>query len=300
MRVFLTGATGFVGSHILPELLAAGHEVLGLVRSEESARQVAAAGGEPHIGTIEDLGGLRVGAERADAVIHTAFDHNFANYVANCEKDRAFIAALGPVLRGSGRPLLITSVTGLGEAGDGKPAIEAIFDAAHPLPRVASEQAANALLDAGVDVRIVRLPQVHDRVRQGLITSYIGHARQTGLAAYVGDGSNRWSAGHVDDVARAYALVLEIGRMGARYHAVGEEGVRFRDIAEAVADGLDLPLASLSSDEALRHFGWLSIFAGISMAATSEWTRTQLGWVPQGPGLIADLSAMDYSGSDAN
>lgn len=296
MRIFLTGATGFVGSHVLVELLAAGHQVVGLARSDAGAQQLARAGVEVHRGTIEDLDSLQAGAERADAVIHTAFNHDFASYLASCEQDRAVIAALGSVLRGSDRPLLITSATAIGSAGDGRPATEAVFDARHPLPRVASEKAGNALLEAGVDVRVVRLPQVHDTIKQGLITSYIDQARRTGSVAYIGEGSNRWSAGHVRDVARAYALVLEVGRRGARYHAVGEEGVALRSIAEAVANGLNLPVASLPPSEAERHFGWLSMFAGIDMAAASAWTREQLGWVPEGPGLIADLEAMDYSG----
>jgi len=295
MRVFLTGATGFIGSRILPELLAAGHQVIGLTRSDSGARALVAAGAEPHHGTLEDLGSLRTGAEGADAVIHTAFDHNFANFVANCEKDRRVIAALGSVLRGSDRPLLISSGAALGSPGDGRPALESVFDSRHPTPRIASEEAGNALLDDGVDVRVVRLPQVHDPVKQGLITFFVDIARAQGRVAYVDEGRNRWSAGHVSDVATLYRLVLDRGRKGARYHAVGEEAVSLRAVAEAIAAGLGLPIVSLSAAEAPDYFGWLAVFAGLDMAASSAWTQAQLGWTPTGPGLIEDLKAMDYS-----
>jgi nucleoside-diphosphate-sugar epimerase len=293
MRVFLTGATGFIGLRILGELIADGHRVIGLTRSERGANQLAEAGAEAHFGTIHDLDSLRAGAEGADAVIHTAFDHDFANYAAKCEQDRAAITALGLVLHGSDRPLALTSITGIGDAGDGQPASEAVFNANHPLPRIASEQAGNALLDAGVDVRVVRLPQVHDRVRQGLISPYIEHARAKGMAAYVGDGGNRWCAAHVGDVARLYALILNRGETGCRYHAVAEEGVAFRGIAEAVGSKLDIPVRSLDPDEAGVHFGWLSRFVSISMTASSAWTRTRLGWTPAGPALLQDLSGLE-------
>lgn len=294
MRIFLTGATGFVGSRIIPELLAAGHEVLGLTRSESGRHQLEGAGARARFGTIEDPESLQEGAAQADAVIHTAFDHDFANYAANCEKDHRVIAALGAVLQGSGRPLIITSATVLGDNGDGEPALEAVFNAIAPIPRVATENAARAVLASGVDVRIVRLPQVHDPVKQGLISFYIEHARATGLAAFVGEGEDRWSAAHVSDVARMFAAVLERGSCGEIYHAVGEPGVPFRDIAEAVAAGLNVPLASLSPDEAEAHFGWLAMFIGRNGAASNYWTKARLGWEPRGPGLIADLRAMDY------
>lgn len=294
MNIFLTGATGFVGSHIVPQLLAAGHTVAGLTRSEAGARRLVKVGAEAHHGSIQDLASLRAGAERADAVIHTAFDHDFANYHANCEKDRQVIAAMGEVLHGSDRPFLVTSATVLGDNGDGHPAVESAYYPDHPIPRIATEQAGEALLQAGVDLRVIRLPQVHDPVKQGLVTPYIDHARQTGTVAYVDDGEQRWCAGHVADVARLYALVLEKGQKGARYHAVGEEGVPFRSIAGAVALGLNLPLVSLSGAAAQEHFGWLSMFVGLDKAASSQWTRAQLDWEPSGPGLIADLEAMDY------
>lgn len=295
MRVFLTGATGFIGSRVLPELLAAGHQVLGLTRSDGGARSLAAAGAEAHRGTLEDLDSLRAGAEQADAVIHTAFDHEFSNFVANCEKDRRVIGALGEVLKGSDRPLVITSGTGIGDAGPGQPALESVFNPEHPNPRIASEQAGRVLLDAGVDVRVMRLPQVHDTVKQGLITPFIDISREKGAVAYIGDGANRWPAAHVLDVAKLYELVLDGGEKGARYHAVAEEGITARRIAEVVATGLGLPLVSLSPAEAVDHFGWFAMFAGLDMRASSAWTQAQLGWQPTGPGLIADLEAMDYS-----
>lgn len=294
MRIFLTGATGFVGSRIIPELLAAGHEVTGLTRSESGRHQLEAAGARPQFGTIEDPDSLVEGALQADAVIHTAFDHDFANYAANCEKDRRVITALGEVLQGSDRPLIVTSATVLGDSGDGGPALEAVFDPGAPIPRVATEQAARAVLASGVDVRIVRLPQVHDPVRQGLISFYIDHARASGFAGYVGAGADRWAAAHVSEVAQIFAAALERGSRGETYHAVGEPGVPFRQIAEAVAAGLDLPLASLPPEEAEAHFGWLALFIGRNGAASNDWTRARLGWEPRGPGLIADLQAMDY------
>lgn len=295
MRVFLTGATGFIGSQIVSELLANGHRVLGLTRSDAGARSLEAAGAEAHRGTLEDLDTLRAGAAQADAVIHTAFDHDFAHFVTNCQKDRSAIQALGTTLAGSDRPLIITSGTGLGDAGLGWPATEDVVNTNHPNPRVASELEGMAMLEAGVDVRVVRLPQVHDTVKQGLITPYIDIARQKGVVAYVGDGSNRWPAAHVSDVARLYGLVLDDGARGARYHAVAEEGITAYDIAAVVAAGLGLPAVSLSGEETQAHFGWFAMFAGLDLQASGTWTRAQLGWEPAGRSLMADLEAMDYS-----
>lgn len=294
MRVFLTGATGFIGSRIVPELISAGHHVVGLTRSDAGARSLAAHGVEPHLGTLEDLDSLRTGAERVDAVIHTAFDHEFSNYVANCEKDRRVVTALGSVLKGSDRPLLITSGVSIGDAGTGEPALESVFDTRHPIPRIASEEAGNALLESGVDVRVVRLPQVHDPVKQGLISPFIETAREKGVVVYLSDGDNRWSAAHVLDVAKLYVLALDRGQKGARYHAVAEEGVAMREIAKVVAKGLRVPARSLSASGAAAHFGWMAMFAGLDMTASSDWTREQLGWTPTGPSLIADLEAMRY------
>lgn len=295
MRVFLTGATGFIGSRIVPELLAAGHQVLGLTRSDAGARSLAAAGAEPHRGDLEDLDSLRDGAAKSDAVIHTAFDHDFSNFVANCEKDKRAIEALGSALAGSDRLLVITSGTGMGNAEPGQPAQEKVFNTEHPNPRILSELTGAAMAEKGVKVSVVRLPQVHDTVRQGLITPLIAQTRAKGVSAYIGEGRNRWPAGHVLDVARLYRLVLDKQEAGVRYNAVGEEGIPLREIAEVIGAGLNVPVVSLSQEEAADHFGWLSMFAGLDMPASNEWTRAHLDWQPAGPGLIADLERMDYS-----
>jgi len=295
MRIFLTGATGFIGSRIVPELLAAGHQVLGMTRSEQGARALAAAGAEVHHAQLEDLNSLRSGAAKADAVIHTAFDHDFSNFVANCEKDSRAIKALGSALIGSSRPLLITSGTGMGSTMPGKPATEDVFNKAHPNPRSASEIAGEEMLAAGVAVSVMRLPQVHDTVKQGLVTPLIEVARAKGVSAYVGGGLSRFPAAHVLDVARLYRLAIEKCEPGARYHAVDEEGVAARDIAQAIGDGLGVPVKSISPNEAADHFGWLGAFVGLDMLSSSEWTRKVLGWEPSGPSLLDDLRQMDYS-----
>ncbi|WP_313192532.1 SDR family oxidoreductase [Shinella zoogloeoides] len=294
MRIFLTGATGFIGSAIVPELLKAGHRVVGMTRSEAGARALEAAGAEVHRGTLEEPESLRRGAEKADAVIHTAFDHDFTRFVENCRKDSRAIEALGEGLKGSDRPLVITSGTGLGNAELGKPATEDVCNMEHPNPRIASEQAGNALLDAGVNVSVVRLPQVHDTVKQGLITPLVAIAREKGVAAYVGEGRNRFPAGHLLDVALLYRLAVERAAPGARYNAVGEEGIETRAIAEALGRGLKLPVVSIAPEKAAEHFGWMAMFAGLDFPASSAWTRRTLGWNPAGPGLIADLDAMKY------
>lgn len=295
MRIFLTGATGFIGSRIVPELLSAGHHVLGMTRSDEGARALTAAGAEVHHGHLEDLDSLRSGAAKADAVIHTAFDHDFSNFVANCEKDRQAIKAMGSALMGSNRPLLITSGTGMGNSTQGKPATEDVFNIEHPNPRSASEVAGNEMLDAGVAVSVMRLPQVHDTVKQGLVSPLVEVARAKGLSAYVGEGLNSWPAAHVLDVARLYRLAIEKCEPGARYHAVAEEGIQARDIAQAIGTGLGVPVKSIAPSEAADHFGWLGAFVGLDLLASSAWTRKALGWDPSGPSMLDDLKQMDYS-----
>lgn len=295
MRIFLTGATGFIGSRIVPELIQAGHQVLGATRSDEGARLLAEAGAEVHRGTLEEPDSLKRGAEQADAVIHCAFDHDFSNFVANCDKDRRVIEAIGAALKGSDRPILITSGTGMGSAGPGKPADEDVFDTSHPNPRAASEIAGNALLQAGVNVSVIRLPQVHDTVKQGLITPLVEITRQKGVSAYVGEGDNCFSAAHVTDVARLYRLAIEKGQKGARYNAVAEEGITLRVIAEVLGKGLNVPVRSMSPKEAQAHFGWMAMFAGMDLRASGAKTQAKLDWHPNGPGLIADLEKMDYS-----
>jgi nucleoside-diphosphate-sugar epimerase len=294
MRIFLTGATGFIGSALVPELIKAGHRVLGMTRSDAGAQALVAAGAEAHKGTLEDPDSLRSGAAQADGVIHTAFDHDFSKFVENCEKDRRAIQALGAALAGTDRPLIITSGTGMGNADFGELASEDVFNTSHPNPRVASELTGAELLEAGVNVSVVRLPQVHDTFKQGLITPLIEIARQKGVSAYVGEGRNRWPAGHLSDVVRLYRLALEKGERGARYNAVGEEGVEARRIAEAIGRGLKMPVLSVSAAEASEHFGWMGMFMGMDFPASSARTQARLDWHPAGPGLIADLDAMRY------
>lgn len=299
MRVFLTGATGFIGSRIVPELLARGHRVLGMTRSEAGADALAAAGAEPHRGDLDDPHTLADGAAKADAVIHCAFDHDFSNFVANCEKDVRVIKAMGEALKGSDKPLLITSGTGIGSPGPGELAREDVFDSRHPNPRIASELAGREMLAAGVNVSVMRLPQVHDPVKQGLITPLLELIRQNGAAGYIGDGLNRWPAAHVSDVARLYVLAIERAQAGARYHAVAEEGVTAKVIAETLAEGLRIPAVSVAPEQAADHFGWMAMFVGLDMPASSVWTRETLGWEPNGPGLISDLKQMDYRVANA-
>ena len=294
MRVFVTGATGFIGSALVPELINASHQVLGLTRSEAGARSLQAAGAEVHRGTLEDLESLRDGAAQADGVIHCAFDHDFSNFVANCEKDRRAIEAMGSALVGSNRPLVITSSTGMGSVVRGELATEDTFDPNHPTPRKASELAGLAVAGRGVNVSVVRLPQVHDPFKQGLITPYIEIARAKGRAAYLGDGLNRWPAVHISDTARLYRLALEKAEPGSRYNAVAEEGVPLREIAEVIGRGLKLPVVSLSAEEVPAHFGWLAAFMGFDVPASSAQTQQRLSWHPTGPGLIADLEQMRY------
>jgi nucleoside-diphosphate-sugar epimerase len=294
MRVFVTGATGFIGSAVVMELVRAGHRVAGMARSDEGARKLVAAGAEVHRGNLENPETLRSGAARADGVIHLAFDHDFSNFAANCEKDRRAIEALGAALAGSNRPLVITSGTGMGSVVPGQPATEDVFNADHVNPRSASEAAGAAASAAGVNVSLVRLPQVHDTLRQGLITPLIELTRRKRVAAYVGDGSNRWPAAHVSDVARLYRLALEKQEPGSRYHAVAEEGVPVREIVEVIGRGLEVPVTTVSGDAAAAHFGWLAMFAGLDLPASSAQTRERLEWQPTGPGLIADLEQMHW------
>lgn len=293
MRVFLTGATGFIGTALIPELIAAGHQVVGLARSDAGAQSLSAAGAAVHRGDITDLESLRSGAANADAVIHTAFIHDFSKFKENCEIDRRAIEALGSAIAGSDRPLIVTS--GLGGLVSGRPATEQ--DSAPPVsgsyPR-ASEQAAAAVAERGVRTIIIRLPQVHDTVKQGLITSAIAMAREKGVSAYLSDGHNRWAAVHVLDAARLYRLALDKGEPGARYHAVAEQGVPMRDIAEVIGRGLKVPVVSLTAEQAPAHFGWLAAFAAWDLTGSSELTQQRLGWHPTGPSLITDLENMRY------
>lgn len=294
MHVFVTGATGFIGSVVVKELIGAGHTVLGLARSDTGAAALSEMGAKVHRGSLEDLESLRGGAAAADGVIHLGFIHDFSRFQEVCETDRQAIVALGDVLAGSGRPLIVTSGTGIAHT-PGRPTTE--DDAPNsPFPRIASEEASASVEAMGVRVSVMRLPQVHDPIKQGLISYLIAVARAKGVSAYVGDGINRWPAVHRLDAAHLYRRALEKGTAGARYNAVAEEGVPLREIAEAIGRGLKLPVVSKTPEEAGEHFGWLGMFAGFDMPASSALTQERLGWHPTDkPGLIADLDrAKDF------
>jgi nucleoside-diphosphate-sugar epimerase len=298
MRVFVTGATGFIGSAVVKQLIEAGHGITGLVRSDAGAQSLTAAGAEVHRGDVTDLESLRSGAANADAVIHTAFNHDFSRFKENCEIDRKAIEALGAALAGSDRLLMVTSGTGISSSGPGIPVTE--DDApvsSEVVPRGATEEAAAAVASRGVRVAVMRLAQIHDTVKQGLVTYAIQMAREKGVSAYVGDGQNRWPAAHRIDTAHLYRLALEKGEGGIRYHAAAEEGISVKDIAEAIGRGLKLPVVSIAPEEAAAHFGWLAHFAARDLPASSAKTRKRLGWSPTGPGLLTDLENMRFSQS---
>ena len=292
MRIFVTGATGFIGSAIVKELIHAGHQVLGLARSDAAAKSLNAAGAQVHRGSLEDLESLRSGAAAADGVIHTAFIHDFANYAPAADKDRRAIETMGAAISGSDRPLIVTSGTLLlqrqGPLATEEDATGSIF------PRK-SEEAALVLASRGVNVSVLRLPpSVHGQGDHGFIPHLISIAREKGVSAYVGDGRNRWAAVHRLDAAPLYRLVLEKGSAGGRYHGVADEGVPFREIAQVIGRHLNLPAVSKSPEEAAAHFGWLAHFVSIDCPASSAITQKQLGWKPKQLGLIADLDATHY------
>lgn len=292
MRVFVTGATGFIGSRLVPELIGAGHQVLGLARSDAGAEVLAATGAQVQRGDLEDLESLRRGAAASDAVLHVAFRHDWTKFAESCELDKRAIETIGAVLQGTSHPFIVTSGVGVAE---GRAATEDDPPLSSPsLPRV-SEATAVSLLDRGLLTSVMRLPQVHDTVKQGLITPLIAIARAKGVSAYVGDGHNRWPAGHVTDVARLYRLALEKFTAGARYHAVAEEGVPLKRIATAIGRGLNVPVVSIGPEQAREHFGFLGFFAGRDARVSSAQTRAKLGWNPTGPDLLTDLGNMRYS-----
>jgi len=299
LRVFVTGATGFIGSAVVRELLDSGHRVLGLARSDSSAAALRAAGADVQHGSLDDLDSLRAGAASCDGVIHTAFIHDFSKFAENCEKDRCAIEALSGALLGSDRLLIVTSGTALLESG--RVATEDSLPAeAAPNPRIASELAADAATAAGVRVAIVRLPpSVHGEGDHAFVPLLIQRARESGVSAYVGDGANRWPAVHRLDAAHLYRLAFEKGTGGVRYHAVAEEGIPFRSIAKGIARGVDVPAVSKSPEEAAEHFGWFAHFAAIDVPARSEQTRAALGWTPSQSTLLDDFDRGGYFNPEA-
>ena len=295
MKVFVTGATGLVGSAVVSDLLGAGHEVTGLARSDASAQKLADMGAGVQRGSLDDLESLRAGATASDGVIHTAFNHDFENFAANCALDRSAIEAMGAALEGSQRPIVVTS--GVGFLAPGRLATEKDVAPAvsQSYPR-ASEASALALAARGVRASTVRLaPSVHgDKDHHGFVPMLIKIAREKGVSVYVGDGQNRWPGVHYLDAATLFRLALERGATGAAWHGTAEEGVTLREIAEIIGKHLNVPVVSKSADEAAQHFGWMSGFFGLDAPSSSEITRAQLGWQPSHAGLVADLEQGFY------
>jgi nucleoside-diphosphate-sugar epimerase len=295
MHVFVTGATGFIGTELVKELTKAGHQVRGLTRSDTGAEQLKAAGAEVHRGDLEDLDGLRSGAKGMDAVVNLAFDHDMSKFAQNAENEMKAIEALGSALE-PGKLLLVTSGVAITSGGPGQVRKEA--DPAIDSPEIPrkGEQSARMVAERGVRVGVLRMSQVHDTQKQGLVAYLIQIAREKGVSAYVGDGGFRWAAVPVKDVAHLYRLAVEnTGPRLTTYHAVQEEGVSLRDIAEAIGKGLKVPVVSIPPEKAAEHFGMFAHFATLDMPASSEWTRKTLGWDPTGPSMIEDLTNMKYN-----
>jgi nucleoside-diphosphate-sugar epimerase len=294
MRVFVTGATGFIGTELVKELIEVGHQVRGLTRSDTGVEQLKAVGAEVHLGDLTDLDRLRSGATGMDAVVHLAFGHDFSKFAQNAADEIKAIEALGSVME-PGKLLVVTSGVGLTSGEPGHVRTESDPPADSPsIPRK-PEKTARDVAEKGVHVAIVRLPQVHDTRKQGLVPLLTQMAREKGVSAYVGNGANRWAAAPLKDVAHLYRLVVEKTGPGVTvYNAVQEEGVSAQEIAETIGKGLKVPVVSIAPEKAGEHFGWFAHFAALDMPATSEWTRKTLGWEPIGPGLIEDLTNMNY------
>lgn len=294
MRVFVTGASGFIGSAIVPELISAGHQVLGLARSDAAAQSLIAAGAQVLRGNLEDGDSLRSGVAQSDAVVHTAFNHDFSRFQANCEVERRAIEAMAGALAGSSRPMIISS--GVALLAPGRLSTEDLAaDPNSPVPRVVTEVTADALAARGLHISVIRLaPTVHGDGDHGFVPMLINMAREKGVAVYVGDGNNRWPAVHRLDAARVFRLALEKNAIGGRYHAIAEEGVPFREIATVIGRRLNIPVVSKTPEEAQSHFGWFAHFASIDAPASSRKTREMLGWEPRQVELIADLERGKY------
>ena len=294
MRIFITGATGFIGTELVKELIEAGHSVRGLARSHQGASQLKAMGAEVHRGELSDLNSLREGAAGMDVVVNLAFNHDFSRFAQNAQDEIRAIEALGSAMK-PGSLLVVTSGTGLVDGGAGHLRKESDPPASDPAIPRRPELTARSFVANGLRVAIVRLPQVHDTRKQGLVPLLTQTAREKRVSAYIGDGANRWAAAPLKDVARLYRLAVEKTGPGfTTYHAVQEEGVSIREIAETIGKGLDVPVVSIAREQAAEHFGWFAHFAGLDMPASSEWTRKTLGWEPTGPGLIEDLTNMAY------
>ena len=294
MRVFVTGATGFVGSAIVQELINAGHQVVGLARSEQSAQNLLTAGAEVHLGNLEDLESLKSAASDSDAVIHAGFIHDFSRFPEACETDRKVIETMGSVLAGTNRPFIITSALGIIRRD--RPVTEDDMPAPGPIPRIATEQAADAVAATGVRVSVVRLPpSVHGNGDHGFIPMLINIAREKNMAVYAGAGQNTWPAVHRLDAAKLYLLALDKNAApGTRYHAAAEEGIPFREITELIGRRLNVRVVSKSPEEAARHFTWFAHFAAMDIMASTKKTKAMLAWQPHEPGLLADLDHQQY------
>jgi nucleoside-diphosphate-sugar epimerase len=293
MRVFVTGAAGFIGTETTKELIANGHQVTGLARSEENVRMLKQLGAKVHRGSLQDLESLKSGARDADGVIHLAFIHDFSKFAENGAIDKIAIEAIGDVLSGTNKPFIVTSGTGL--IAPGVLITEEMRRDSSPHVLRVSEQAGLAYASRGVRAMTIRLPQVHGADgKAGLITYLVELARQKGAAAYVGEGTERWAAAHRQDVSRLYRLALEKGTTDGIYHAVGEEGVPMRQVIEVIGRALNVPIVSIKKDEAGDYYGPLAMFAGLDMPASSALTQQRLGWTPAGIGLLADIAQPGY------